>query len=103
MNPTSITFDGDPEIDPRQDLELPGLQLELAGRYARSRLIWLPDEPYAFGAADVEELSALEIPAARAARIHLIDGTWVSWYGPRIRQAIQALGELLSSAVSETG
>ena len=59
-------------------------------------VVWLPDEPYSFTETDVCELAALEMPAAAAARIHLIDGTWVSWYGPRIRQAIQALGELLT-------
>jgi ABC-type Fe3+-hydroxamate transport system substrate-binding protein len=59
-------------------------------------VIWLPDEPYAFSEVDVRELAGLEVPAARSGRIHLIDGTWVSWYGPRIRLAIQTLGELLS-------
>ncbi len=63
-------------------------------------VVWLPDEPYSFTETDVCELAALEMPAAAAARIHLIDGTWVSWYGPRIRQAIQALGELLTPTES---
>jgi ABC-type Fe3+-hydroxamate transport system substrate-binding protein len=58
-------------------------------------VVWLPDEPYAFGEKDVSELSNLAIPAAATRRIHLIDGTWVSWYGPRIRQAIRTLAELL--------
>ncbi len=59
-------------------------------------VIWLPDEPYAFAAPDVRELAALDLPAAASDRIHLIDGTWVSWYGPRIRQAIQVLRDLLT-------
>jgi hypothetical protein len=42
----------------------------------------LPDEPYTFG--------------PRGARIHLIDGTMVSWYGPRIRRAIETLRPLLT-------
>lgn len=58
-------------------------------------VILLPDEPYAFSAADAAELLRLDVSAARSGRVHLIDGTWVSWYGPRIRQAIQGLGELL--------
>jgi ABC-type Fe3+-hydroxamate transport system substrate-binding protein len=57
---------------------------------ARPELILLPDEPYAFGARDAEELEKLDIPAARSGGIHLIDGSLVSWYGPRIGQAIQA-------------
>jgi ABC-type Fe3+-hydroxamate transport system substrate-binding protein len=62
---------------------------------AAPEVVLLPDEPYAFGAADAAELEALPIPAARSGRIHLIDGTLVSWYGPRIRQAIDTLRSLL--------
>lgn len=58
-------------------------------------VIILPDEPYDFGPSDVEELAALPIPAARNGRIHPIDGTAVTWYGPRIAQAIDTLRPLL--------
>ena len=61
-------------------------------------VVLLPDEPYAFGPKDAAEISSLDLPAAREARIHLIDGTWVSWYGPRIRPAIQALQEIFPSS-----
>jgi len=63
---------------------------------AAPEVVLLPDEPYAFGPADVLDLSALDIPAARTSRIHLIDGTWVSWYGPRIAPAIRSLRPLLA-------
>ena len=63
---------------------------------AQPEVILLPDEPYAFGAPDVAELRQLPVPAARDGRIHLIDGTLVSWYGPRIGRAIEALGRLLA-------
>ena len=59
-------------------------------------VVWLPDEPYAFSASDRTELLGLDFPAARSGRVHLIDGTWVSWYGPRIRYAIPTLGDLLT-------
>ena len=59
-------------------------------------VVLLPDEPYAFGEADARELAGIDIPAAASGRIHLIDGTWVSWYGPRIRPAIRALRRLLA-------
>jgi ABC-type hemin transport system substrate-binding protein len=62
---------------------------------AAPEVILLPDEPYAFGARDVAELAQLQIPAAREHRIHLIDGTLVSWYGPRIAQAIDTMSGLL--------
>ncbi len=63
---------------------------------AAPELVLLPDEPYAFGPRDVRELRALPLPAARAGRIHLIDGTWVSWYGPRIRRALETLRVLFT-------
>ena len=62
---------------------------------AAPEVVLLPDEPYAFGPADVAELRRLPLPAARNGRIHVIDGTWVSWYGPRIARALPALRHLL--------
>jgi len=63
---------------------------------AAPEVVILPDEPYAFDASDVAELRRLPLPAARSGRIHLIDGTWVSWYGSRIADAIRALRSLLA-------
>lgn len=57
-------------------------------------VILLPDEPYAFAERDRAELLKTDCAAARAGRIHLIDGTLVSWYGPRIVEAIQVLAPL---------
>lgn len=65
---------------------------------AQPEVILLPDEPYAFGPRDLAELCELPVPAARGRRIHLVDGTLVSWYGPRIGQAIQTLEALLEPA-----
>jgi ABC-type hemin transport system substrate-binding protein len=62
---------------------------------AGPEVILLPDEPYAFGPREVVELARLAVPAARAGRIHRIDGTWVSWYGPRIRPALASVRRLL--------
>jgi ABC-type Fe3+-hydroxamate transport system substrate-binding protein len=65
---------------------------------AQPEVVLLPDEPYAFGPRDVAEIAALSIPAAASQRIHLIDGTFVSWYGPRILRAIERLRRLLLGA-----
>ncbi len=65
---------------------------------AMPEVVLLPDEPYAFGPRDAADLGRLAIPAAASGRIHLIDGTFVSWYGPRIRRAIEALRRLLPGA-----
>jgi len=67
-------------------------EIELAAPH----VILLPDEPYAFGEADRQEILGWNLPAARSGSVHLIDGTWVSWYGPRIPQAIETIGSLLS-------
>ncbi len=64
---------------------------------ARPDVILLPDEPYAFGPRDVAELARLDVPAAHDARIHLLDGTLVSWYGPRIARALATVRPLLRS------
>jgi ABC-type Fe3+-hydroxamate transport system substrate-binding protein len=61
---------------------------------AAPELILLPDEPYAFGPQDAADLRAWPVPAARSGRIHLIDGTLVSWYGARISRAIATLRSL---------
>jgi ABC-type hemin transport system substrate-binding protein len=65
---------------------------------ARPEVILLPDEPYAFGPGDAEELGRIDCAAARTGRIHLIDGTLLSWYGPRIVEAIQVLAPILARA-----
>jgi ABC-type Fe3+-hydroxamate transport system substrate-binding protein len=62
---------------------------------AAPEVILLPDEPYAFGPADAAQLCRLDVPAARDGRVHLVDGTLVSWYGPRIAHALATLGAWL--------
>jgi len=63
---------------------------------AAPEVVLLPDEPYRFGAPEVEALRCLDVPAARNGRIHCIDGTLVSWYGPRIAQAVAVVRPLLA-------
>ena len=60
-------------------------------------IILLPDEPYRFDEWDARRLGRTECPAARDGRVHLIDGTLVSWYGPRIAEAIQALATIIAA------
>lgn len=64
---------------------------------ARPEVILLPSEPYAFGERDREELLGFDCPAAVGSRVHCIDGSLVSWYGPRIAEAIRVLGPLLAN------
>jgi ABC-type Fe3+-hydroxamate transport system substrate-binding protein len=59
-------------------------------------VVLLPDEPYRFTASDAATLARRGFRAGRTGRIHLIDGTLLSWYGPRITKAIQVLAAFLA-------
>jgi ABC-type Fe3+-hydroxamate transport system substrate-binding protein len=58
-------------------------------------VVLLPDEPYPFSAEDLEEFYALDIPAARSDRIHLVDGKLLTWYGPRMASSLMQLSAVL--------
>jgi ABC-type Fe3+-hydroxamate transport system substrate-binding protein len=65
---------------------------------AGPEVILLPDEPYRFRAAHRADFAAYpDLPALRDGRIHLVDGKLLSWYGPRIAEALRALPPLLRS------
>ncbi|MBW2241223.1 MAG: ABC transporter substrate-binding protein [Deltaproteobacteria bacterium] len=64
---------------------------------AAPEVVLLPDEPYAFTDRDAQALGELPLPASRSGRIHVIDGTWVSWYGPRISRAVVTLRDLMAT------
>lgn len=58
-------------------------------------VVLLPDEPYPFSAEDLPEFYALDVPAAREDRVHLVDGKLLTWYGPRMASSLQQLSALL--------
>ena len=60
-------------------------------------IILLPDEPYPFSAEDLPEFYAIDIPAAREDRIHLVDGKLLTWYGPRMASSLIQISALLRS------
>lgn len=63
---------------------------------ARPEVILLPDEPYRFRKAHIQEFAPYEdVPAVSDGRIHLVDGKLLAWYGPRIGEALQTLPSLL--------
>ena len=59
-------------------------------------VILLPTEPYEFGPRDREELLAIDTPASRDSRVHVIEGELLSWYGPRIARALDELSRLFA-------
>ena len=66
---------------------------------AAPEVILLPDEPYRFRRAHVADFEAYpEMPAVRDRRIHLLDGKLLTWYGPRIAEALRELPALLRGA-----
>ncbi len=88
---TSDRDDGRDRRYPRVTLE------EMAA--LQPEVILLPDEPYVFSEADLDDFRPFgEVPAVRRGRIHLIDGKIVSWYGPRIGESLRVLRERLAPA-----
>jgi ABC-type Fe3+-hydroxamate transport system substrate-binding protein len=85
------------DAPPTGDRRYPIVSLDAVER-AQPDIILLPDEPYAFSEPDRAELGGLDCEAARRDRIHLIDGTLVSWYGPRIAQAIRVLAGIFATS-----
>jgi ABC-type Fe3+-hydroxamate transport system substrate-binding protein len=62
---------------------------------AQPEVILLPTEPYAFGERDRDELLALDCPASRGGRVHVVEGELLSWYGPRMPRALATIAALL--------
>jgi ABC-type Fe3+-hydroxamate transport system substrate-binding protein len=60
-------------------------------------VVLLPDEPYPFSAEDLPEFYALDVPAAKQDRIHLVDGKLLTWYGPRMASSLIQISALLRS------
>jgi ABC-type Fe3+-hydroxamate transport system substrate-binding protein len=58
-------------------------------------VVLLPDEPYPFSAEDLPEFYALDIPAAKEDRVHLVDGKLLTWYGPRMASSLTQISALL--------
>ncbi len=64
---------------------------------AAPEVILLPDEPYRFRKAHLADFEPLrEVPAVRGGRVYFVDGKLVSWYGPRIAEALERLPALLA-------
>jgi ABC-type Fe3+-hydroxamate transport system substrate-binding protein len=61
----------------------------------RPDFVLLPDEPYEFGAKDVEELKPL-LPPALSRRIVPINGRDLHWYGAHMVTGLGALSALLA-------
>lgn len=56
-------------------------------------IVLLPDEPYRFTERDAHELQATR--GLERARVHIVDGTLVTWPGIRMGRALESLSTLL--------
>jgi len=77
-----------------RDTRYPRIRLEEALERG-ARVVLLPDEPYAFGPDDVNELSALGVPHPLI--VERVDGKDLFWYGTRAALAIDRLGVCIES------
>jgi ABC-type Fe3+-hydroxamate transport system substrate-binding protein len=88
-----------PANDPRvqgRDTRYPRLSLDEVVA-AQPDLILLPSEPFAFTQANVDELSQLDIPAAKKGQILLVDGSLLTWHGTRLAYALQELPPIINA------
>ena len=70
----------------------------------RPDVIPLPDEPYRFRRAHLEDFAPFgDVPAVRHGRVHLVDGKLFSWYGPRIAETLRAVPALLGGSGVRSG
>ncbi len=85
----------EPQPAPGRDTRYPRITPEEV-RAAQPEMILLPSEPYAFGLLDRDQLMALlpDVPAVRNGRVHLVDGSLITWHGTRLGRALQALPPL---------
>lgn len=85
----------DPRMEGR-DMRYPRITLDEVVQ-AQPDVILLPDEPFAFSAEHVPIFSSLDVPAARRGRIHLVDGSLLTWHGTRLAHALTSLPALFAS------
>ena len=90
----SMLCGGDNVFADRGDRRYPIVKLDEIVA-AAPEVILLPDEPYAFGPRDAPSWPGSPSRPPANGRIHFIDGTLVSWYGPRIRPALRGLRSIL--------
>ena len=67
---------------------------------AQPDVILLPSEPFEFNELHIEIFAALDIPAAHKKKIHLVDGSLLTWHGTRVGRALNIIPSLLCDGAS---
>lgn len=83
----------DPRVEGR-DTRYPRVTWEEV-EAAQPDVILLPSEPFAFTEEHLPLFQRLNVPAAKTGRIHLVDGSLLTWHGTRVAYAMQNLPPLL--------
>jgi ABC-type Fe3+-hydroxamate transport system substrate-binding protein len=89
-----------PADDPRlegRDVRYPRVTMAEV-EAAQPDVILLPSEPFAFNESYIPMFAALDVPAAKHNRIHLVDGSLLTWHGTRLAFALETLPNLLCSS-----
>ncbi len=68
---------------------------------AQPEVILLPDEPFAFSSEHADQLSRLDVPAARRGRIYPVEGSLLTWHGTRLARALREIPPLLAQSEEE--
>lgn len=87
-----------PDDDPRvknRDTRYPRVTLEEVESH-QPDIILLPSEPFQFTEAHISLFKDLDVPAVKNNRIHLVDGSYLSWHGTRVAYALNEIPELIS-------
>jgi ABC-type Fe3+-hydroxamate transport system substrate-binding protein len=91
-----------PADDPRiagRDTRYPRVTLAEV-EAAQPDVILLPSEPFEFNESHVPIFVALDVPAARNHKIHLVDGSLLTWHGTRVGRALNTIPSLLCDGSS---
>ena len=60
-------------------------------------MILLPTEPFEFSDDDVEYwMQFSDLPAVKNNRVHVVDGSLLTWHGVRLAMALRELPSLLN-------
>jgi ABC-type Fe3+-hydroxamate transport system substrate-binding protein len=89
------------EAAPERDTRYPRVTMAEVIEHA-PEIILLPSEPYPFTEADLAAFEAFpEIPAVQNKRVHLVDGSLLTWHGTRLALALAELPALVALGESK--
>ena len=82
----------EPEDPGDRDVRYPHVTLDEI-QQAGPEVILLPDEPFSFDETHVESIVSWlgDTPAVQSGRVHLVDGSLITWHGTRLGRALAEL------------